>query len=208
MDLLLQYFPDLTEGQRRQFEALPALYAEWNAQINVVSRKDLDNLMERHVLHSLGIARFFQFEAGQRVLDIGTGGGFPGIPLAIFFPQTQFLLADSIGKKVKVAQAVAEAIGLENVQTVHARAESVEGKFHFAVSRAVAPIGELFGWTRGKLLPSPPDAPVRHGIICLKGGDLSEEIAALQRPAKLFPLKKAFGEAFFETKHVMYVPAA
>jgi 16S rRNA (guanine527-N7)-methyltransferase len=206
---LQQYFPKLSETQKQQFAQLPALYTEWNEKINVISRKDIEMLPTHHILHSLAIARYVTFPKGGRVLDIGTGGGFPGIPLAIFFPETEFVLSDSIGKKIKVVQAVADAIGLKNVHAIHARSESIPGIFDYAVSRAVAPLEELWSWCRDKL-KTIPDNPVPPGLICLKGGDLREEKAQLLRK---FPriritdtsLTEWFSDPYFETKRVIHV---
>lgn len=201
---LYDYFPDLNDQQRSQFAALFPLYQSWNERINVISRRDLDNFYERHVLHSLGIARVVSFLPGSRVLDVGTGGGFPGIPLAIMFPQTQFRLVDSIGKKIKVVQAVAEALRLDNVVATQQRAEEVKGSFDFVVTRAVARLGLLHAWTRKKLLPvSRHHLP--NGLLCLKGGDLAEELAEANVPYRQFALSDYFEEAFFSTKSMVYV---
>jgi 16S rRNA (guanine527-N7)-methyltransferase len=194
----------LTEKQIEQFDALPELYREWNAAINVISRKDIDYLMERHVMHSLGIAKVIQFPAGAKVLDIGTGGGFPGIPLAILFPEVQFHLVDSIGKKIKVVEAVAERIGLQNLTAEHARAEQVKGQFHYIVSRAVTAFDRFLPWTKGKFFKAPIHSSFANGIFYLKGGDLTEELAAHKDRIEVFPLTDFFSEDFFQTKAVVY----
>lgn len=182
------------------------MYQSWNQRINVISRRDLDNFYERHVLHSLAIARVVSFLPESRVLDVGTGGGFPGIPLAIMFPQTQFRLVDSIGKKIRVVQEVADALGLENVVATQQRAEKVKGSFDFIVTRAVARLGLLHAWTRKKLLPvSRHELP--NGLICLKGGDLTDELAEAGVPYRQYALSDYFAEEFFTTKQVVYVPA-
>jgi 16S rRNA (guanine527-N7)-methyltransferase len=204
MELIERYFPDLTEQQRTQFAQLKPLYEEWNAQINVISRKDMDDFYERHVLHSLGITQVMLFADGSSVLDIGTGGGFPGIPLAIFFPQVQFHLVDSIGKKIKVVNEVAQALGLTNVRATHARAEDIKEQFDFIVSRAVTAMPAFLPWTKGKFLKQ-QNNPLKNGILYLKGGDLTEELAPVKQPLKLHPLKNFFSEEFFETKAVVYV---
>ena len=173
MELIRSYFPDLTDAQIRQLERLPELYSTWNAQINVISRQDIKELEVRHVLHSLAIARFLHFAPGTRILDIGTGGGFPGIPLAIYFPDCKFTLCDSIGKKIKVVEAVADELGLENVNTHIGRVEKIEDKFDFIVSRAVAPLTSLITWTKTKLRKEQRNV-MQNGWICLKGGDLVE----------------------------------
>jgi 16S rRNA (guanine527-N7)-methyltransferase len=202
---LYDYFPDLNEQQRNQFAALYPLCQSWNERINVISRRDLDNFYERHVLHSLGIARVVSLLPEARVLDVGTGGGFPGIPLAIMFPQTQFRLVDSIGKKIKVAQAVAETLGLNNVVATQQRAEKVKGSFDFVVTRAVARLGLLHTWTHKKLLPvSRHELP--NGLLCLKGGDLTDELAQADVPHRQYALSDHFQEEFFATKQVVYVP--
>ncbi len=203
-DLILKYFPSLTDQQIQQFKALPQLYTFWNAQINVISRKDIEQLYERHVLHSLGIAKVMPFLPGERVLDVGTGGGFPGIPLAILFPETQFHLVDSIGKKIKVVQEVANALGLKNVQATHQRAEQVEGKFDFVVSRAVTRLKEFYPWVKGKFnKESKNELP--NGILYLKGGDLDEEIRESNLKVQQYYLKDYFEEDFFDTKQVIYI---
>ncbi|MDY6025707.1 16S rRNA (guanine(527)-N(7))-methyltransferase RsmG [Bergeyella zoohelcum] len=202
IDIIIKYFPDLTERQREQFEQLESVYTEWNEKINVISRKDMDALYEKHVLHSLGIAKIMPFAAGTKVLDIGTGGGFPGIPLAILFPEVEFLLVDSIGKKITVVNAVIEALGLKNVRTVHGRAEKIKEKFHFIVSRAVTQMPEFLRWTKGKFEKEQMNAK-HNGVLYLKGGDLAEELAGIK--CEIFELKKVFDEPFFETKKVVYL---
>jgi 16S rRNA (guanine527-N7)-methyltransferase len=203
-DQLFTYFPDLTPTQQQQFEQLPALYEFWNNQINVISRKDIDQLFERHVLHSLGIAKVMPFLPGESVLDVGTGGGFPGIPLAILFPDTKFYLVDSIGKKIKVVQEVAKALGLKNVRAEHLRAEQVDEKFDFIVSRAVTRLGEFYPWIKGKFTRTSNNA-LTSGILYLKGGDLAEEIKESGLKVHQYYLKDYFTEEFFETKQVIYV---
>lgn len=200
--LLLKYFPDLTKKQIEQFVKLEDLYHEWNEKINVISRKDMESLYEKHILHSLGIAKVMEFAPGTRVLDIGTGGGFPGIPLAILFPETEFTLIDSIGKKITVVQAVAEGIGLQNVNAVHGRAEKLKEKFHFVVSRAVTQMPEFLKWLKGKFEKEQFN-PKHNGILYLKGGDLAEELAGIK--CEIFNLKNYFDEEFFDTKRVVYV---
>ncbi len=204
MELILKYFPNLTDDQRSQFEQLQELYTHWNAQINVISRKDTEDFYERHVLHSLGIARIMEFADGSSVLDIGTGGGFPGIPLAILFPNVQFHLVDSIGKKIKVVTEVAAALGLTNVRATHARAEEIKEQFDFIVSRAVTAMPQFMPWTKGKFLKQSIN-PLNNGILYLKGGDLAEELAPLKHPYIIHPLNEIFEEEFFETKAVVYV---
>ena len=204
MTLLTSYFPDLSLEQIRQFEALEGLYQTWNAQINVISRKDTDHFYERHVLHSLAIAKIVQFLPGSSVLDIGTGGGFPGIPLAILFPEVQFHLVDSIGKKIKVVQEVATSLGLQNVQASHARAETIKDRYDFIVSRAVTQMPVFLTWVKGKSAKKNLHN-LKNGVLYLKGGDLSEELAGLRYPVKEFPISEFYKEAFFETKKVVYV---
>lgn len=207
MELIEHYFADFTPAQREQFAALGPLYREWNEQINVISRKDIDNFYERHVLHSLAIAAVCNFNPGARVLDIGTGGGFPGIPLAIFFPDVQFTLVDSIGKKIKVVQAVAEAVGLQNVQAFHSRVEDLKvPAFDFAVSRAVAPLGTLWQWAKPHLRVGRQSAEYGNGLICLKGGDLVQEFAESGVKPRVLPLPRVFDEPAFEDKVLIYVP--
>ncbi|MBW8359110.1 MAG: 16S rRNA (guanine(527)-N(7))-methyltransferase RsmG [Weeksellaceae bacterium] len=201
-DLILKYFPEITETQKNQFDALQNLYTEWNEKINVISRKDLDSLYEKHILHSLGIAKVLRFSPGTKVLDIGTGGGFPGIPLAILFPEAQFTLIDSIGKKITVVRAVAEGIDLQNVTAVHERAEKLKEKFHFVVSRAVTQMPEFLRWLHGKFEKEQFNEK-HNGLLYLKGGDLGEELAGLR--CEIYELKNHFTEEFFDTKKVVYL---
>jgi 16S rRNA (guanine527-N7)-methyltransferase len=203
-EALFSYFPDLTPLQKQQLERLPELYELWNNQINVISRKDIDQLFERHVLHSLGIAKVMPFLPGENVLDVGTGGGFPGIPLAIMFPDTQFFLVDSIGKKIKVVQEVANALGLKNVRAAHVRAEQVDEKFDFVVSRAVTRLKDFHPWIKNKYNKQSKNA-LPNGLLYLKGGDLSEEITESGLKVKQYYLKDFFKEEFFDTKQVIYV---
>lgn len=204
MDLILKYFPDLTEEQKRQFAALYDLYLDWNSKINVISRKDIENLYEHHVLHSLGIAKVIRFRPGTQIMDLGTGGGFPGIPLAILFPEVQFHLVDSIGKKVRVASEIANSIGLKNITFRHARAEEEKGKFGFVVSRAVMPLTDLLKIIR-KNISSKQQNALPNGLICLKGGELGNETMPVKNKTTLWDLKEFFEEEFFETKKVVYV---
>ncbi len=204
MNLLLKYFPDLTEEQTRQFEALYALYTEWNAKINVISRKDIENLYEHHVLHSLGIARVIRFRPGTRVMDLGTGGGFPGIPLAILFPDASFHLVDSIGKKIRVATEVANSIGLKNTSFSHARAEEEKQTFDFVVSRAVMPLADLVKTCRKNIAREQHNA-LPNGLICLKGGELEHETMPFKHKTTVWMLKDSFEEEFFRTKKVVHV---
>ena len=203
--IIKHYFPSITEQQEAQFEQLFPLYSEWNEMINVISRKDIDNLMLHHVLHSLAIAKFIEFKPGTEVLDVGTGGGFPGIPLAILFPEVNFHLVDSIGKKIKVVQGVSDSLGLKNVTATHGRAEDVEGEFEFVVSRAVTRLLPFFGWVKKKISPNSYH-DLKNGLLCLKGGDLMEELKELERKHKVFHLSKHFKEEFFETKKLVHVP--
>lgn len=205
-DIVFKYFPHLTPQQKQQYQQLPELYNVWNNQINVISRKDIDLLFERHVLHSLGIAKVMPFLPGERVLDVGTGGGFPGLPLAIMFPETQFYLVDSIGKKIKVVNEVAKAIGLKNLKAEHIRAEQVPGKFDFVVSRAVTRLKDFYPWVKGKFNKESKNT-LANGILYLKGGDLTEEIAESGLNVQQFYLKDYFSEEFFETKQVIYIKA-
>lgn len=204
MELILKYFPDLTEEQKRLFAALYDLYTDWNSKINVISRKDIENLYEHHVLHSLGIAKVIRFKPGTKVMDLGTGGGFPGIPLAILFPEVQFHLVDSIGKKVRVATEIAGSIGLKNVTTRHARAEEEKQLFDFVVSRAVMPLTDLLKIIRKNISPKQQNA-LPNGLICLKGGELERETMPVKNKTTMWNLKEFFGEEFFETKKVVYV---
>jgi len=204
MELILKYFPNLTDEQRSQFERLEELYLFWNAQINVISRKDTDDFYERHVLHSLGITKIMEFTPGSSVLDIGTGGGFPGIPLAILFPKVQFHLVDSIGKKIKVVKEVAEALGLKNVRATHARAEEIKEQFDFIVSRAVTAMPAFLPWTKGKFKKESKN-PLPNGILYLKGGDLKEEMSPVKQKYRIHSLQTIFSGEFFETKAVVYV---
>lgn len=204
-DIILKYFPNLTAHQIQQFEQLYDLYVFWNAQINVVSRKDIDLLYERHILHSLGIAKVMQFKQHTKVLDVGTGGGFPGIPLAILFPQAHFHLVDSIGKKIKVVNEVSAAIGLTNLFAEHERAEKVNDKFHFIVSRAVTEFPVFYSWVSKKILKDNFNT-LSNGILYLKGGDLKEEFGNHFQKAKFYNLNSYFTEEFFETKKVVHYP--
>lgn len=203
--VILDYFPDLTDIQKKQFDALGALYAEWNEKINVISRKDIEQLYARHVLHSLSIAKFISFEPGTKILDVGTGGGFPGIPLAILFPESDFLLVDSIGKKIKVVLGVAESIGLKNVEAQHERAEKIRGKFDFVVSRAVAQTRQLYQWT-SRLIKSNTHPTFSNGYLLLKGGDLDEEMKEFGKPYSVKDISDYFSDPFFETKKIVYIP--
>ncbi len=202
VDLIEKYFPNLTDLQKDQFVRLENLYKEWNEKINVISRKDIDALYEKHILHSLGIAKIMEFAPGTKVLDIGTGGGFPGIPLAILFPEVNFTLIDSIGKKITVVNGVAEGVGLNNIQGIHGRAEKLKEKFHFVVSRAVTQMPEFLRWLKGKFEKEQFN-PKHNGVLYLKGGDLAEELAGLK--CEIFQLKNYFEEEFFETKKVVYL---
>lgn len=205
LEIVLQYFTDFTPAQVQQLAALGALYQDWNAKINVISRKDIDSLYEKHVLHSLAIAAAFELKPGMDVIDIGTGGGFPGIPLAIFFPSTRFHLVDSIGKKLKVVDAVAQAIGLTNVTTRHTRAEDIKDrKFDLAVSRAVAPLKELWTWAKPLVKKPAPGAP--SGLICLKGGDLAAEIAESGCRPRIMEVYEIFQLEEFREKYLLQVP--
>lgn len=205
MELILKYFPYITQKQKEQFAALYDLYIDWNSKINVISRKDIENLYEHHVLHSLGIAKFVNFKPGTDIMDLGTGGGFPGIPLAIMFPDCKFHLVDSIGKKVKVASEVAAAIGLENVSFRHCRAEEEKSKFDFVVSRAVMPLNDLLKIIRKNISDKQIDS-IPNGLICLKGGELENETLPVKHKVVSSDLKDIFEEMFFETKKIIYVP--
>jgi len=205
MDLLLKYFPELTERQREQFAALLPLYEDWNSKINVISRKDMANFYEHHVLHSLAIAKVQPFKTQADILDVGTGGGFPGIPLAIMFPHSNFHLVDSIGKKIKVVQSVAESLGLKNVHAEQIRAEQVQGDFDFIVSRAVTDLSQFTQWVRGKVSDIQYHH-LRNGILYLKGGDLAEELAPFKKKVRTWDISDFFEEAYFQTKKVIYLP--
>jgi 16S rRNA (guanine527-N7)-methyltransferase len=204
-DIIFQYFPNLSEYQKIQFEKLFHLYKEWNDKINVVSRKDIDNLYINHVLHSLGIAKVISFKPGSRILDVGTGGGFPGMPLAILFPESQFHLVDSIGKKITVVKNVAEGLGLKNIKAEQIRAEQIKGEYDFIVSRAVTRLKEFYGWINKKAKKK-SEHELFNGILYLKGGDLEEELTELKRPYQVFDLATYFKDEFFETKKIVYVP--
>lgn len=205
MQQILHYFPHLTEQQQQQFAALYDLYTDWNAKINVISRKDIQNLYEHHVLHSLAIAQLIRFRPGTHIMDLGTGGGFPGIPLAILFPECQFHLVDSIGKKVRVANEIAEAIGLQNVTFRHCRAEEEKQRFDFVVSRAVMPLADLLKICRKNIRKEQLNA-LPNGLICLKGGELEKERGAVKGVVEITELSDYFSEEYFETKKVVYVP--
>lgn len=204
-DIILKYFPQLTEEQQRQFDALDALYREWNAKINVISRKDIDNLYEHHILHSLAIAKVINFRPGTEILDFGTGGGFPGIPLAILFPECKFKLIDGTGKKIRVAQEVAKAIGLKNCQPEHLRGEDEKGKYDFVVSRAVMPLPDLVKIVRKNIAKTQQNA-LPNGVICLKGGDLQAELRPFYKIVETTDISTFFKEAWFKEKDVIYLP--
>ncbi len=204
MEIIQKYFPELSAEQTKQFAQLEQLYTLWNAQINVISRKDTENFYTHHALHSLGIAKICSFKPGSSVLDVGTGGGFPGIPLAILFPETQFVLVDSIGKKIKVVKEVAQALGLKNIQAHHCRAEEIKGEFDFIVSRAVTQMPVFLTWVQGKMKKK-SEHDLVNGILYLKGGDLSEEMKPVKHLHREFLLSQIFEEPFFETMKVIYV---
>jgi 16S rRNA (guanine527-N7)-methyltransferase len=208
--LLQKYFADFTPKQIEQFKTLGELYTEWNAKINVISRKDIDSLYEKHVLHSLAIAAVFDFPAGMEIIDIGTGGGFPGVPLAIFFPMVKFHLVDSVNKKLKIIEAVKESTGLDNVTTQHTRAEEIKNrKFDFAVSRAVAPLKDLLKWSRPLMKKTQFESEgnvYKSGLICLKGGELGQEISESAARPKMVEISGLFEEEFFKEKYLLYVP--
>ncbi len=207
LDLITKYFSDFSPRQLEQFKQLAPIYTEWNQQINVISRKDIESLYERHVLHSLSIAAQYSFVPGLEIIDIGTGGGFPGVPLAIFFPEVQFHLVDSIAKKLKVVDAVKQELGLDNLTFEHTRAENIKGrKFDFVVSRAVAPLKELWAWGKPLIINSRMMEDCKNGLICLKGGDLTQEIAdSILRP-HITPIQRIFPEPVFDEKFILYVP--
>lgn len=198
------YFSELSKNQAKQFEKLPSLYRFWNEQINVISRKDMENFNERHVLHSLGIAKVISFKKDTQVLDVGTGGGFPGIPLAILFPEVHFTLVDSIGKKIKVVKEISNELGLQNISAHHLRAEDVQGKYHFIVSRAVTQMPEFIGWVSSKIEKKSAN-DLKNGILYLKGGDLKEELSTVKQKHRIYSLSDYFEEPFFETKKVVHV---
>ena len=205
MEIIKKYFPDLTEKQYGQFDLLKGLYQEWNNKINVISRKDIDELYERHVLHSLAIAKIIQFKNNTSILDIGTGGGFPGIPLAIIFPKCNFHLVDSIGKKITVVNEISKSINLTNIKAEQARAEKLNYKYDFIVSRAVTSFPVFYNWVRTKINPTSTNN-LKNGILYLKGGDLSEELNKFQARIKSYNISLYFTESFFETKKVIYLP--
>ena len=206
-DIISHYFPEITASQKEQFRKLDELYRFWNSQINVISRKDIDSLYLHHILHSLGIAKVISFFPGDNIMDVGTGGGFPGIPLAILFPETSFHLVDSIGKKIKVVNEVSQALGLKNVKASHARAEQIDEKFDFVVSRAVTQLKDFYPWIKGKFRKESRNA-LKNGVLYLKGGDLEQEIQESKiKHVQQVPLNSFFKEDFFETKYVIYFPA-
>lgn len=205
MRQILKYFPELTEEQQRQLEALEALYRDWNAKINVISRKDIDNLYEHHVLHSLAIAKIVRFRPDTKILDFGTGGGFPGIPLAILFPECDFKLIDGTGKKIRVAQEVSDAIGLKNCHPVHLRGEEEKGKYDFIVSRAVMPLPDLYKMMHKNIAKEQRNA-LPNGIICLKGGDLQEETRPFRNIVEISDINAFFSEEWFKEKNIIYLP--
>lgn len=204
-ELIFHYFPELTERQRQQFEMLDALYRDWNAKINVISRKDIDQLYEHHVLHSLAIAKTIHFRSGTQILDFGTGGGFPGIPLAILFPECQFKLIDGTGKKIRVAQEISQAIGLQNCHPEHLRGEDEKGKYDFVVSRAVMPLPDLVKIVRKNIL-KPQKNALPNGILCLKGGNLQAELQPFHKIVETTDISTFFKEEWFKEKHVIYLP--
>ncbi|PSL29169.1 16S rRNA (guanine(527)-N(7))-methyltransferase RsmG [Dyadobacter jiangsuensis] len=205
MELIDKYFPDLTADQRDKFGQMGELYEYWNARVNVISRQDIDTLYERHVLHSLGIAKVQQFRPGTSILDVGTGGGFPGVPLAIMFPEAQFHLVDSIGKKIRVVQEIVAALKLDNVRAEQVRAEKLDDSYEFVVSRAVTRMAPFVGWVK-KNISRNSFHDRRNGILYLKGGDLTEELSEIKEKPQIYALSDFFGEEFFETKKVVYVP--
>ncbi|MBR0503132.1 MAG: 16S rRNA (guanine(527)-N(7))-methyltransferase RsmG [Paludibacteraceae bacterium] len=206
MDLILKYFPNLTDRQKEQFAALYDLYTDWNSKINVISRKDIENLYEHHVLHSLAIAKILEFKPGTSIMDVGTGGGFPAIPLAIYFPECTFHLVDSIGKKIRVATEVSNAIGLQNTTFKHERVEEERQKFDFVVSRAVMPLADLVRLSQKNVSLKNQKNALPNGIICLKGGELQHEIMPFRNRASMYDIKDFFKEEFFDTKKAVYVP--
>ena len=205
MDIILKYFPELTERQKEQFAALLPLYEEWNAQINVISRKDMEHFYEHHVLHSLAIAKVIRFKPMCEILDVGTGGGFPGVPLAIMFPDSRFTLIDSIGKKIKVVSDVIERAGLSNAKAIQIRAEQLEGEYDFVVSRAVTTLGEFVPWVKKKVSKTQYHT-MHNGVLYLKGGDLEKELFPFRHKVRTWDLSDFFAEEFFQTKKVIYLP--
>ena len=205
MNNILKYFPELTENQQSQLEQLYDLYVDWNTKINVISRKDIENLYLHHVLHSMSIAKFIAFKKNSRLLDVGTGGGFPGIPLAILFPECQFTLIDSIGKKIKVAQEISSAIGLTNIELKHVRVQEEKGRFDFVVSRAVMPLSDLVMLVKKNIGATQQNA-LPNGLLCLKGGELEHEILAFKKIAEIIEISEFFQEDYFKTKKIVYVP--
>ncbi len=203
--IINKYFKNLSKNQEAKFIAFSKLFEEWNEKVNLVSRKDMDFLFERHILHSLAIAKVISFSEGTKILDIGTGGGFPGIPLAILFPKVEFTLVDSIGKKIKVVNDIAEQLQLNNVKGFHERAENIPGNFDFIISRAVSRLVNFLPWTKGKISKVQKNK-LKNGILYLKGGDLKEELSEIKLKAKIFDIKEVFDEEFFETKKVVYIP--
>ena len=205
MEKILKYFPNLSDEQRRQFEMLDELYKDWNSKINVISRKDIDNLYEHHVLHSLAIAKLLRFKPQTKILDFGTGGGFPGVPLAIMFPECSFKLIDGTGKKIRVATEVAQAIGLKNVEAEHLRGEDEKGKYNFVISRAVMPLPDLMKIVRKNIAATSCNA-LPNGVICLKGGELQAELRPFARIAQVTPISNWFDEEWFKQKNIIYIP--
>jgi 16S rRNA (guanine527-N7)-methyltransferase len=206
-NLIEKYFTELNEHQKNQLYQLEDLYFEWNSKINVISRKDMGDFLERHVLHSLSIAKKFTFKPETSIMDLGTGGGFPGIPLAIFFPDTRFLLTDSIGKKIKVVNEIASSLNLKNVEAIHTRSEDVKEKFDFVITRAVAEFDLLYNWTKKKFNKENKNS-FPNGLICLKGGDLHEELKNFSDKISIFPISDFYSESFFETKKIVYLPTS
>ena len=202
--IIEKYFPGLTEDQKRKFEQLGELYNSWNSRVNLISRNDIEHLYERHILHSLVIAKFIRFSNGTRVMDLGTGGGFPGVPLAIFFPEVSFTLIDSISKKIRVVSDIISHLNITNTNAICSRAEDISGSFDYVVSRATAPLNELYKWSR-KLIHNNQKNAIPNGIICLKGGDLTEELKPFRGRTELVPVSLYFNEPFFETKQLVFV---